>query len=296
MKGSIRRPLCEGSVHLKEGLTSPLFAPALKVGQAVRGLLPKALASKVPARPHAPPRAWPTRTHERRVLMLAGCVQPALMPNINNATARVLDAAGIQTVLAPGAGCCGAIRAHLGDHEGGLTDMRRNIDAWWPSVAAGEVHAIVMNASGSGVTVKEYGHALRHDPAYAQKAQRIGDLTKNLSELLPSMLPALRRQLDAPKAGMPRLAFHPPCTLQHGQQLRGGIEAALRELGFEHVLGSAARARLPVVRSRTEPPRTTAGGRHCVGQHRLHPAAAKRHPVPVRHWVELLDEALSHTA
>jgi glycolate oxidase iron-sulfur subunit len=310
----VSRPWVEQTQRkvLKEGLTSPLFAPALKVGQAVRGLLPKALASKVPARPHAQPRAWPTRMHERRVLMLAGCVQPALMPNINTATARVLDAAHIQTVLAPGAGCCGAIRVHLGDHEGGLADMRRNIDAWWPSVAAGEVDAIVMNASGCGVTVKEYGHALRHDPAYAQKAQRIGELAKDLSELLPSMLPALRRQLDAPKAGMPRLAFHPPCTLQHGQKLCGGVEAALRELGFEVTVpadeshlccGSAGTFSVlqPELAyqlrdrklSHLEPLQAdviVSANIGCI-QH-----LQSGTTVPVRHWVELLDEALSHTA
>jgi glycolate oxidase iron-sulfur subunit len=117
--------------------------------------------------------------------MLLGCVQPAMMPNINSATARVLDAAGIQTLVADGAGCCGAIREHLGDHDGGLADMRRNIDAWWPLVDGltvdGRVEAIVMNASGCGVTVKEYGQALAHDPAYADKAARVSALTRDLS-------------------------------------------------------------------------------------------------------------------
>jgi glycolate oxidase iron-sulfur subunit len=172
--------------------------------------------------------------------MLLGCVQPAMMPNINSATARVLDAAGIQTLVADDAGCCGAIRAHLNDHEGGLADMRRNIDAWWPMVEgltdAGAVEAIVMNASGCGVTVKDYGHALAHDPAYADKARRVSELTKDLSELLPDLvgplqpLLAARRPKDAP---LTPLAWHPPCTLQHGQQLRGGVEAHLAALGFD---------------------------------------------------------------
>ena len=163
---------------LKEGLTSPLFGPAMKLGRLVRPLLPAALKNKVPAA--AGPRAnlWPTRTHPRKVLLLMGCVQPSMMPNINSATARVLDAAGIQTLVADGAGCCGAIRTHLNDEAGGLADMRRNIDAWWPALSAGEVEAIVMNASGCGLAVREYGHALAHDAAYADKARRVSALIR----------------------------------------------------------------------------------------------------------------------
>ena len=140
-----------------------LFGPAMKLGQAVRGLLPVSLKAKVPA-----PRAagnLPTREHARKVLMLAGCVQPAMMPSINAATVRVLDAAGIQTLVAANAGCCGAVKFHLNDQDGGLAQMRANIDAWWPHVERGQVEAIVMNASGCGVTVKEYGHLLQHDAA-----------------------------------------------------------------------------------------------------------------------------------
>jgi len=234
----VARPPQERAVRwlLKAGLTSPAFAPALKLGQAVRPLLPASLKAKVP--PQAGPRAhqWPTREHERKVLMLMGCVQPAMMPNINSATARVLDAAGIQTLVADEAGCCGAIRMHLADPEGGLDDMRRNIDAWWPLVSASRVEAIVMNASGCGVTVKEYGHALAHDDAYAEKARRISELTRDLSELLPDLVPRLKNQLRKPRER--KLAFHPPCTLRHGQQLRGGVEMHLATLGFEVRLAS----------------------------------------------------------
>ena len=137
------------------------------------------------------PAAWPTREHARKVLMLAGCVQPSMAPNINSATARVLDAAGIQTLVAREAGCCGAVKFHLNDQEGGRAQMRANIDAWWPDVQSGRVEAIVMNASGCGVTVREYAHHLRHDPAYAAKARRISELTRDLSELLPELVPAL---------------------------------------------------------------------------------------------------------
>ena len=195
---------------LKEGLTSPLFAPAMAVGQRVRPLLPASLKNKVPAPAGARAKLWPQREHPRKVLMLMGCVQPAMMPNINSATARVLDAAGIQTLVADGAGCCGAIRSHLNDHAGGLADMRRNIDAWWPLVdgltSEGKVEALVMNASGCGVTVKDYGHALKDDPAYADKAARISALTRDLSELLPELVDALKPRL---KPGAATLACVP---------------------------------------------------------------------------------------
>ena len=127
----VARPAIERGVRwaLKEGLPSPLFSPAMKMGQAVRGLLPETLQAKVPPREN--PGLWPTREHARKILLLAGCVQPAMMPGINSATARVLDAIGIQTVVAPDAGCCGAVKFHLNDQDGGKAEMRANIDAWW---------------------------------------------------------------------------------------------------------------------------------------------------------------------
>ena len=230
----VPRPVGEKALRwaLKEGLPSPLFAPAMKAGQMVRGLLPASLKAKVPAPQDA--GAWPVREHPRKVIMLAGCVQPAMMPNINTATARVLDAVGIQTVIASQAGCCGAVKFHLNDQEGGMAEMRANIDAWWPLVERGGVECIVMNASGCGVTVKEYGHILQHDPHYAEKAARISALTRDLSELLPAMLPELAAKLQG-RVNQPdtHYAYHPPCTLQHGQKLRGGVETHLNQLGFQ---------------------------------------------------------------
>ena len=235
----VPRPAPERALRwaLKEGLPSPLFGPAMKLGQLVRPLMPAAIKAKVPPRQDA--GVWPTSEHARKVLMLAGCVQPAMMPNINSATARVLDVCGIQTVIAPKAGCCGAVKFHLNDQDGGKAQMRANIDAWWPHVEAG-VEAIVMNASGCGVTVKEYGHILKDDPVYAGRASRISMLTRDLSELLPMLVPALQAARPGrfpPSAGaggqQPVIAFHPPCTLQHGQQLKGGVEQHLGALGFK---------------------------------------------------------------
>ena len=239
----VPRPPMEKALRwaLKEGIPSPLFGPAMAIGQLVRPLMPASLKAKVPAKQDA--GKWPTRTHARKVLMLAGCAQPAMAPNINSATARVLDAAGIQTLVAAKAGCCGAVKFHLNDQDGGKTEMRANIDAWWPYVQDDGpdnnhgVEAIVMNASGCGVTVKEYGHILQDDPAYAAKAQRISALTRDLSELLPTIVEALQTQNPAlvTRIGKsaPTLALHPPCTLQHGQKLKGGIEQHLVALGFD---------------------------------------------------------------
>jgi glycolate oxidase iron-sulfur subunit len=288
---------------LKEGLNSAAFAPAMKLGQAVRGLLPPILRDKVPAARDA--GRWPTATHARKVLMLAGCVQPAMMPNINSATARVLDAAGIQAVVAPAAGCCGALKFHLNDQDGGRAQMRANIDAWWPFVERGEVEAIVMNASGCGVTVREYGHLLQHDSAYAEKAARIAALTRDLSELLPELVPVLRDRVRAP-AGL--LAFHPPCTLQHGQQLRGGVEQGLTALGFqvrvalnESHLCCGSAGTYSVLQPEIA---HTLRDRKLGHLAELAPAAIvsanigcithlqSGTPTPVRHWIELLDEAL----
>ena len=222
------RPAGERLVRtaLKEGLTSVAFAPAMAMGQLVRPLLPASLKAKVPER--RSPGAWPTRTHEKKVLMLEGCVQPAMAPNINTATARVLDALGIETLRPKAAGCCGAIRYHLNDHDGGLDDARRNIDAWWPLIEGG-VEAIVMNASGCGQQVKEYGHMLARDPAYAAKAQRVGDLTKDVAEILPALSDELKRKLGNGVAG--KVVFHSPCTLQHGMKVKGAVEALLTSLG-----------------------------------------------------------------
>ena len=289
---------------LGQGLTSPLFKPAMKLGQAVRDLLPGRVREKVPPKQDA--GRWPGATHARKVLMLAGCVQPAMMPNINSATARVLAAAGIQVLVAPQAGCCGALKFHLNDQDGGRAQMRRNIDAWWPFVERGEVEAIVMNASGCGVTVREYGHHLQHDAAYAQKAARIAALTCDLSELLPGLVAALKDRVR-PQPGV--FAYHPPCTLQHGQQLRGGVERGLTALGFSvrvainesHLCcGSAGtysvlhRDIAHTLRDRKlghlgalQPQAILSANIGCI--HHLQGGTQ----LPVRHWIEVLDAALA---
>ena len=301
----VERPMAEKTVRwaLKEGLPSPLFGPAMALGQAVRGLLPAALKNKVPAKQDA--GITPSRSHARKVLMLEGCVQPAMSPNINSATARVLDAAGVQVVVAPKAGCCGAVKFHLNDQDGAKEEMRRNIDAWWPYVESG-IESIVMNASGCGSMVKDYSHALAGDAQYAAKAERISALTRDLSELLPDLVEHLKDKVTA-KAG--QIAFHPPCTLQHGQQLRGGVEQHLGALGFNvktasceaHLCcGSAGtysvlqpkmayelRDRKLGNLSQMKPEVIVSANIGCITH--LQSGTA----TPVRHWVEVLDEALN---
>jgi glycolate oxidase iron-sulfur subunit len=283
-----------------------LFTPAMKAGQLVRPLLPKVLQNKVPEKQNA--GRWPTTQHARKMLLLDGCVQPAMAPNINAATARVLDALGVQLVMAPKAGCCGAIRFHLNDQEGGLDDMRNNIDAWWPHVKAG-VEAIVMTASGCGVTVKEYGHLLAHDETYAAKAKRISELTKDVSEILPAFEAELQTKLNGKIKA--RVAYHPPCTLQHGQQIRGKVEGVLRAVGVDVHLcadshlccGSSGtysvlqpelsyqlRDNKLANLEETRPEMIVSANIGCLTH--LQSGTEK----PVKHWIELVDSALSAAA
>ncbi|MBS0414521.1 MAG: glycolate oxidase subunit GlcF [Proteobacteria bacterium] len=292
---------------LRTALPSPLFGPAMRMGQAVRGLLPESLKAKVPERRE--PGRWPRATHARKVLLLEGCVQPSMAPNINTATARVLDAAGIQCLRPRGQGCCGAVKFHLADDAGGRAQMRANIDAWWPHIERGAIEAIVVNASGCGVLVKDYDHLLRGDKHYAAKAARVSELTRDVSELLPDIVAALADRVR-PHAGV--LAWHAPCTLQHGQRLRGGVEEHLAQLGFT-LRPAAQEAHLCCGSAGTYSvlqPELSLQLRERKLGHLLGESAAERPAailsanigcithlqagteVPVRHWIEALDEAL----
>ncbi|MFD2270988.1 glycolate oxidase subunit GlcF [Undibacterium arcticum] len=253
---------------------------------------------------------WPQRRHARKMLLLDGCVQPAMAPNINSAAARVLDALEVEVLIAAKAGCCGAIRYHLNDQDGGLDDMRRNIDAWWPYVDASngqEIEAIVMTASGCGVTVKEYGHLLAGDAAYAEKKARKNIRADARSERNPACVrDPIARQARWKKISK-RVAYHPPCTLQHGQQIRGKVEGLLRSAGVDVQLcadshlccGSAGtysvlqpelsyQLRDNKLRNlqATQPDMIVSANIGCLTH--LQSGTA----TPVQHWIELLDQAL----
>ena len=218
-------------ITLKNLLPRPaLFGAAMKLGQACRPLLPTPLKAKVP--PATSAGVWPRTGHARRMVALAGCAQPSMLPGINAATVRVLDRLGIGLVEAEGAGCCGAVRFHLGDAAGARDDARRNIDAWWPAIEAG-CEAIVMTASGCGVQVRDYGHLLQHDPVYAERARRVSELTRDIAELVLAEGDALRARLGARAQPREPLAWHAPCTLQHGQRIRGTVESLLTAAGYE---------------------------------------------------------------
>jgi glycolate oxidase iron-sulfur subunit len=263
-----------------------LFGAALGMARSL-GLQPK-------ARPAA---AWPPVRHRRKMLVLGGCVQPGLAPSVNAAAARVLDRIGISLIEVPGAGCCGALRFHLNYQDDGRDDMRALIDAWWPPIERGEVEAIVMTASGCGATVKEYGHLLARDPRYAAKAARISELTKDLCEVLD---PGLSGK------GEGTVAFQSPCTLQHGQQLRGKVEGLLQAAGYAlaqvedaHLCcGSAGtysllqpatanelRARKLAALQAGAPRWIATANVGCLS----HLQGATQ--TPVRHWIELVDTA-----
>ena len=247
--------------------------------------------------------------HKRRMIALAGCVQPILTPNTNAATARVLDRLGIELIEAPAANCCGALRYHLHAQEKALDDMRQVIDAWWPDVESGRVEGFVMTASGCGEHVREYGKLLKDDPAYADKAARIAAMTRDACEVLAAEqepLAALLRQAGADSGE--RVAFHSPCTLQHAQKIRGVVEALLTAAGYrlapvadphlccgsagtysisQPVLAGQLRDNKLAAMNAASPALLVTANIGC----QTHLQSGSK--VPVRHWIELIDERLN---
>jgi len=218
----------------------------LGLARAARPLLPRSLRARLPARAASSavlgqpqsPRAWPAPRHARRVVLLEGCVQAALAPEINQAAAQVLDRIGLSTIRITGGGCCGALAHHLSAHEESLAQARRNIDALWPHVAAG-AEAVVFAASACAAMVCDYGRLLRDEPAYAQRAARVGVLARDISQLLAAHGAALHAALAEAAAATPtparapvRVAFQAPCTLQHALRVSGVIEPLLAAAGF----------------------------------------------------------------
>jgi len=286
-----------------------IFNGLLKIGRVGRWLAPGSLKKAIPAQPISAGE-WPLTRHTRTMLVLDGCVQPALAPNINAATARVLDKLGITLIKSEKAGCCGAVTFHLNAQQEGLDHMRRNIDAWWPFIEQNKAEAIVITASGCGVTVKDYGHLLQHDEKYAEKAARISALAKDVSEILCAERESIQRQMNQQNSGVERmkLSFHSPCTLQHGMQIRGAVEKILTAVGFDltHVpnghlcCGSAGTYSILqphlsqqllknkiIALESGQPNQIATANIGCL----MHLQSGTS--LSVKHWVELVDERLS---
>jgi glycolate oxidase iron-sulfur subunit len=316
MEKRVGRSLVAKAVRflLSEALPRPwIFKPAVKMGQLVRPLLPSVLADKVPVASETAAKPWPqSRTqataHKRRMIALAGCVQPTLTPNTNAATARVLDKLGIELFEPAGAGCCGALRYHLNEQEKALGDMRRVIDAWWPHIESGSVEGIVMTASGCGAHVLDYGSLFKHDAAYAEKAARITALTRDASEVIAAEKDRLVELLRAASAGVgKRVAFHSPCTLQHGLKIRGVVESLLAAAGYElspvadpHLCcGSAGTYSItqPELSKQLRDNKLAALGAGSPAVFVTANIGCQTHlqsgsATPVLHWIELIDERL----
>lgn len=288
---------------LVAGLTGPWFAPAAAVGRALRHMLPNALRHHLPARHAAGP--VPQRRHDRTVLLLTGCVQPALAPRINAATIRVLDAVGISVQPAPRAGCCGAIAQHLDAGEQARVAARRNIDAWWPAIEAG-AEAIVANTSGCGSMLRDYAVLLQHDAHYAPRAARVVALVRDLSEVIAPHAAQLQSKLGAPVQA--RVVFQAPCSLQHAQRIRGSVEAMLSALGatvlpagdaqlccgaagtyslLQPQISSQLRERKQAALAAARPQLILSANLGCMLQ------LAAGSDVPVQHWVEWVDSQLA---
>ena len=301
----VRRPLLERAMRRALRVLIPYpqrFAALLWLGRLVAPLLPTAIKRKVPAKQRLQP--WPSARQPRVMLVLEGCAQRVVTPNTNLAAARVLDRLGISLVRVNQAVCCGAVSQHLSAHDEALDMMRRNIDAWWPHLEAG-AEAIVISASGCSAMVKEYGEALQHDPHYAHKAQRVAAMAQDLSEVI-STRPLDRLEIRGQGR---RIAFHSPCTLQHGQKILGRVEAALRTAGYtltkitdSHLCcGSAGTYSLlqSTLSQRLLDNKLKAlqnDAPECIVTAnigcQLHLAGGAQ--VPVGHWIELLDEASTH--
>lgn len=279
------------------------FRPLISLARLIRPLLPAAMREKIPSPEVAQPR--PVTRHSRHMLVLEGCAQSVATPNTNTAAARVLDRLGISLISPEAQGCCGAVSQHLSAESEAMGFMRRNIDAWWPHIESG-AEAILVTASGCGTQVKEYGHLLQHDPAYAEKAARASAMAKDLCEVLEG---EALEPLQLTHTGR-RIAYHSPCSLQHGQQLAGRVEAVLGRLGFQltpvadsHLCcGSAGtysilqpelsqqllKNKLAAL-EKDDPDQIVTANVGC----QLHLGSCSRRPV--RHWIELVDEALSRS-
>ena len=280
-------------------LPNPAYlAPFIKLGSKFKSVLPKSISASLPE--NTGPLSWPKKVHKRKIIIPVGCVQSILSPEIDNSTAYVLDQLEISVIRV--GGCCGAIQHHLSAEEKAKQQARANIDLWWPLITSG-AEAILSTASGCGVMLKEYAHLLKDDADYQQKATKVTALTKDLVELLDNESSNKLQSLAKKHKGQ-TISFHSPCTLQHGQQLQGRVEQMLNKMNIQtniikdsHLCcGSAGTYSLtqPVLSRQlrdnklknllqNKPELIATANIGCLLQ------IAKASPVPVVHWIQLLD-------
>jgi glycolate oxidase iron-sulfur subunit len=287
---------------LRKGLLSKnLFAAGMAVGRAVKPVLPKALKSKV--QPLRAKGEWPNAQHSRTMIVLDNCVQNAMAPAIDFAAARVLDKAGVSLKWVSAGGCCGALSHHMNAHDEAAQKVRANIDAWWPLIEGG-AEAIVGTASGCSVMLKDYDHFMQHDAAYAEKAKKIAALSKDVSEVIVTEWPKIKSML---KPSNEKIAYHPPCTMQHGMKLKGGVETMLKDMGYalapvadshlccgsagtysvlQSTISNELKARKVASLTADSPTQIATSNIGCM----THIQSGTT--LPVKHWIELLDERL----
>ena len=208
---------------------APLGRPLVPLMKRVKALRPlAAMLELAPAKVPAPAPVISTRVPvaKARVALLQGCAEPVLSPEVRAATLRLLERAGCEVVFASGEGCCGALVHHMGREADALDAARRNVDAWMAEIEGQGLDAVIVTTSGCGTTIKDYGHMLRADPAYADKAARVSALAMDVSAFLA-------------KHGLPTVsprgltvAYHPPCSLQHGQKVTDAPKRLLAEAGY----------------------------------------------------------------
>jgi glycolate dehydrogenase iron-sulfur subunit len=280
------------------------FAPLYKLGLLFRPLLPATLKRQLPLPQSSSDTA--SITKQRKMLLLQGCVQSVVTPQTNQAASRILQKLDIELITAPDAGCCGAVSHHLSAAEEGLDFMRRNIDAWWPHIESGVeqgIEAIIITASGCGSVVKDYAELLKNDPSYEHKAKRVSELAKDISEILrdEDLAGLALKQPDI------KIAFHSPCTLQHGQKLNGVVESILKNAGFTltgiqdaHLCcGSAGtysilQAKLSQQLLENKLSALQNGQPELIATANIgcQMHLASKAQVPVKHWLEILDAQL----
>jgi glycolate oxidase iron-sulfur subunit len=284
-----------------------LVSGGIGLARALGPLLPAALRSRIPPPARSPASSAADASQARRVVLLEGCVQSGLRPGINAAATRVLGTLGIGVMQAEREQCCGALCHHLGRHDRALGQVRSNIESFAEALDRG-AEAIVSTTSACGLMVKEYAMLLQNDQRWSAPAQRISAATRDVSELIDAEGLARAGLGSRPRA---RVALQSPCTLQHGQRLTGRVERLLQAAGFtlapvanptdccgsagtysilQPEISNALRERKLEALMAGEPQVIATANIGCL-EH-LRPVA----PVPVRHWIELLADAIEDSA